>query len=185
VAEAAKKGIEEAGGQATILQVPETLPQDVLNKMYAPPKPDYPIATPADLAQYDGFMFGVSTRFGNWSAQFKSFWDATGQLWATGALHGKFASTFVSSAGPGGGQESTFFSTFTTLAHHGIIFVPLVRVNPLLQSNPLTISIHRATKTHPVSGTPTLMKYTVEVLSDLVSAFWVLNTKRLTKTSRV
>jgi NAD(P)H dehydrogenase (quinone) len=139
VAEAAKKGIEDAGGHATILQVPETLPQDVLNKMYAPPKPDYPIATPADLVQYDGFIFGVSTRFGNWSAQFKSFWDASGQLWATGALHGKFASTFVSTAGPGGGQESTFFSTFSTLAHHGIIFVPLVRANPLTQSNPLTV----------------------------------------------
>lgn len=125
MAEAAKKGIEDAGGHATILQVPETLPKEVLDKMYAPPKPDYAIANPADLVQYDGFLFGISTRYGNWSAQFKSFWDSTGQLWGAGALHGKFAATFVSTAGPGGGQESSFFSTFTTLVHHGIIFVPL------------------------------------------------------------
>lgn len=32
---------------------------------------------------------------------------------------------FVATAGLGGGQESTFFSTLTTLVHHGLIFVPL------------------------------------------------------------
>lgn len=94
VAESVKKGIEAAGGSATILQVPETLPQEVLQKMHAPPKPDYPIATPADLPQYDGFLFGVSTRYGGWSAQFKSFWDSTGQIWATGGLTGKFVFCF-------------------------------------------------------------------------------------------
>ncbi|PVF96617.1 putative 1,4-benzoquinone reductase [Serendipita vermifera] len=125
MAESVKKGIEAAGGSATILQVPETLPQEVLQKMHAPPKPDYPIATPADLPQYDGFLFGVSTRYGGWSAQFKSFWDSTGQIWVTGGLTGKFAGIFVSTAGPGGGQESTYFSALSTLVHHGLVFVPL------------------------------------------------------------
>lgn len=36
----------------------QTLPQEVLTKMYAPAKPDYPIATAADLPQYDGFLIG-------------------------------------------------------------------------------------------------------------------------------
>jgi NAD(P)H dehydrogenase (quinone) len=129
VAESVKKGIETAGGSATILQVAETLPQEVLDKMYAPPKPDYPIVTPNDLLQYDAFMFGVSTRYGNWSAQFKTFWDSTGQLWAAGALAGKFAGVFVGTAGPGGGQESTYFSVLTTLVHHGLVFVPLVSLS--------------------------------------------------------
>jgi NAD(P)H dehydrogenase (quinone) len=80
VAESVKKGIEAEGGSATILQVPETLPQEVLTKMYAPPKPDYPIAKPTDLLDYDGFLIGISTRYGGWPAQFKTFWDATGQL---------------------------------------------------------------------------------------------------------
>ena len=72
--------------------------------MYAPPKPAYPILAPADLAQFDAFIFGIPTRFGNFPAQWKNFWDATGQLWAGGKLHGKYASVFVSTASPGGGQ---------------------------------------------------------------------------------
>lgn len=126
MAESAKAGIESAGGHATILQVPETLPQEVLTKMYAPPKPDYKIAVPTDLLEYDGILLGISTRYGGWPAQFKTFWDATGQLWAQGALTGKFAGAFVSTGGPGGGQESTYFSILTTLVHHGLIYVPLV-----------------------------------------------------------
>jgi hypothetical protein len=39
--------------------------------MHAPPKPDYPVLAPNDLAHYDGFLLGVPTRFGNMPAQFK------------------------------------------------------------------------------------------------------------------
>jgi NAD(P)H dehydrogenase (quinone) len=126
VAEAVKKGVESEGGVATILQVPETLPQEVLTKMYAPPKPDYPVAQPTDLLEADGILLGISTRYGGWPAQFKTFWDSTGQLWSTGGLHGKFAGAFVCTSGPGGGQESTYYSILSTLVHHGLIFVPLV-----------------------------------------------------------
>ena len=56
---------------------------------------------------------------------FQAFWDTTGALWAKGALAGKFASAFVSTASPGGGQEITISNTLSTLVHHGIIFVPL------------------------------------------------------------
>lgn len=83
MAEAVKKGVESAGGEANILQVPETLSEDILSKMGAPPKGDYPIASPADLTQYDGYILGIATRYGGWPAQFKSFWDSTGQLWAS------------------------------------------------------------------------------------------------------
>jgi NAD(P)H dehydrogenase (quinone) len=44
----------------------QTLPQEVLTKMYAPAKPDYPIVTAADLPQYDGFLVGYVQR---WSVQ--------------------------------------------------------------------------------------------------------------------
>jgi NAD(P)H dehydrogenase (quinone) len=80
--------------------------------MHAPPKPDYPIATPETLVELDGFLLGVPTRYGNMPAQFRSFWDATGQLWATGKLSGKYAGIFVSTAGAGGGQESTAYVRF-------------------------------------------------------------------------
>jgi NAD(P)H dehydrogenase (quinone) len=32
---------------------------------------------------------------------------------------------FISTGTPGGGQESTAISSMSTLAHHGIIYVPL------------------------------------------------------------
>ena len=125
MAESVKAGVESAGGNATIFQVPETLPENVLKLMHAPAKPDYPIASNDTLTEYDAFMFGIPTRFGNFPAQFKAFWDATGGLWAKGALYGKPAGIFVSTGTPGGGQEVTALNSLSTLVHHGIIFVPL------------------------------------------------------------
>ena len=76
-------------------RIAETLPEEILAKMHAPAKPAYPVLAPSDLAQFDGFILGVPTRYGNFPAQWKAFWDATGQLWAQGALAGKFATVFT------------------------------------------------------------------------------------------
>jgi len=51
--------------------VPETLPENILKLMHAPPKPDYPIAIPDTLTEYDGLLFGIPTRYGSMPAQFK------------------------------------------------------------------------------------------------------------------
>ncbi|KAL2180538.1 flavoprotein-like protein [Thermothelomyces heterothallicus CBS 202.75] len=127
LAEAEKAGIEKAGGTADVYQVPETLSQDVLEKMHAPPKAaDIPVLEdPSILEQYDGFLFGIPTRYGNFPAQWKTFWDKTGKLWTSGAFHGKYAGLFISTGSLGGGQESTAIAVQSTLAHHGIIYVPL------------------------------------------------------------
>ncbi|KAJ3515715.1 hypothetical protein NLJ89_g1587 [Agrocybe chaxingu] len=125
LAESIKAGIASKGGNATIYQVPETLSEDILAILHAPPKPDYPIATLETLSEYDGFLFGIPTRFGNMPVQWKAFWDATGPLWAKGTLAGKYAGVFVSTAGQGGGQETTIINTLSTLSHHGVIYVPL------------------------------------------------------------
>jgi len=127
LAEAEKKGIEEAGGSADLFQIAETLPQEVLTKMHAPPKPtDIPVLeNPAQLEEYDAFLFGIPTRYGNFPAQWKTFWDRTGGQWAGGKYWGKYAGVFISTGTPGGGQESTAISAMSTLVHHGIIFVPL------------------------------------------------------------
>ena len=93
--------------------------------MRAPAKPDYPIATHETLTTYDTFLFGIPTRFGNFPAQWKAFWDTTGGLWAAGALAGKYAGVFVTVGSQGGGQGETVQSSLSTLAHHGIIYVPL------------------------------------------------------------
>ncbi|ODV92661.1 hypothetical protein CANCADRAFT_90559 [Tortispora caseinolytica NRRL Y-17796] len=125
LAEAEKAGIEAAGGTADIFQVPETLSDEILAKMHAPPKADYPIATNETLTSYDAFIFGIPTRYGTYPAQWKTFWDATGGLWASGALYGKYAGVFVSTGTPAGGQETTVLTSLSVLTHHGIIFVPL------------------------------------------------------------
>lgn len=120
-----QNGVEAAGGKADIFQVEETLPTDVLEKMHAAKKSDFPIATPDTLVEYDAFVFGIPTRYGNFPAQWKAFWDKTGGLWAKGALQGKPFGLFVSTGTPGGGQESTFISSLSTFVHHGMIYVPL------------------------------------------------------------
>lgn len=133
MAESVKSGVESAGGSTTIYQIAETLPDEVLAKMHAPAKPSYPIITPSELANFDAFIFGVPTRYGNFPAQWKAFWDATGGLWVSGALAGKFAGVFVSTGTPGGGQEATVINSLSTLSHHGIIYVPLGYKNTFAQ----------------------------------------------------
>ncbi|KAK9469236.1 benzoquinone reductase [Lipomyces arxii] len=125
MAEAELAGIKAAGGSATIYQIPETLPENLLTILHAPPKPDFPIATVDTLKEYDGFLFGVPTRFGNFPSQWKSFWDGTGGLWATGALQGKYVGQFTSTGSLGAGQETTFLNAMSTYVHHGMIYVPL------------------------------------------------------------
>jgi len=125
MAESVKSGVEGAGGKATIFQVPETLPQNILDLMHAPAKPDYPIFSSEQMPEYDAFILGIPTRYGNMPAQWKAFWDSTGALWGSGALAGKYVSVFVSTAGPGGGQETTVLNSLSTFTHHGLIFVPL------------------------------------------------------------
>lgn len=125
MAERVKKGIESVEGvEVHIYQVAETLPAEVLEKMHAPAKSDYPIIDPHTLPEADGFVFGFPTRFGMMCAQMKAFFDATGALWSKGALHGKPATFFTSTASQGGGQEVTLLTAVTQLAHHGMIYVP-------------------------------------------------------------
>lgn len=65
------------------------------------------------------FCTGIGTRFGMVNSQMKAVLDATGSLWQTGALVGKPAGTFFSTATQGGGQETTALTFVTQLTHHG------------------------------------------------------------------
>ncbi|RMZ66728.1 Flavodoxin nitric oxide synthase [Pyrenophora seminiperda CCB06] len=127
LADAELKGIQEAGGDAKLFQVQETLSEEVLKKMYAPAKAaDVPvIEDPSVLEEFDGVLFGIPTRYGNFPAQFKTFWDKTGKQWQQGSFWGKYAGLFISTGTLGGGQESTAIASMSTLVHHGFIYVPL------------------------------------------------------------
>eukprot|EP00891_Asterochloris_glomerata_P006879 jgi/Astpho2/6879/Aster-07878 len=125
LAEKVKAGLDTVPGiKATIYRVPETLPQEVLTKMHAPPPPDYPIMDVHDLDKPDGFVFGFPTRYGNMAGQMKAFWDATGGHWQKQTLVGKPGAMFTSTASQGGGQEVTIMTALTHFVHHGMIYVP-------------------------------------------------------------
>ncbi len=113
-----------SGAEVTIKRVPETMPADVFAKAGGKALQAAPEATPQELADYDAIIFGTPTRFGNMAGAMRNFLDQTGALWASGALYGKVGSVFTST-GTGGGQEHTISSTWTTLAHHGFIIVPI------------------------------------------------------------
>ncbi|WP_312229147.1 NAD(P)H:quinone oxidoreductase [Pseudescherichia sp.] len=124
LAHAVAEGAGKVGGvEVVVKRVPETMPQELFEKSGGKAQAA-PVATPQELADYDAIIVGTPTRFGNMSGQMRTFFDQTGGLWASGALYGKVASVF-SSTGTGGGQEHTITSTWTTLAHHGMVIVPI------------------------------------------------------------
>lgn len=130
LAEAVAEGVREvAEAEAVLRRVPETLPDTVLTAMGAVEAQKalshVPVCTIDELASADAIIFGTPTRFGNMCGQMRQFLDATGQLWAKGALVGKVGSVFTSTATQHGGQESTILSFHTTLLHHGMVIVGL------------------------------------------------------------
>jgi NAD(P)H dehydrogenase (quinone) len=130
MAQAVAKGAKQVpGADVDIRQVPETLSDDVLEKMGATEAKKtfahVPVCTVEELEKADAVIFGTPTRFGNMCGQMRQFLDATGQLWANGSLIGKVGSVFVSSATQHGGQESTILSFHITLLHHGFVVVGL------------------------------------------------------------
>lgn len=130
MAEAVAEGVREVGGAEAILRrVPETLPEEVLEKMGAIESQrsmsNVPICTVEELASADAVIFGTPTRFGNMCGQMRQFLDATGKLWSTAALVGKVGSVFTSSGTQHGGQESTILSFHITLLHQGFVVVGL------------------------------------------------------------
>jgi NAD(P)H dehydrogenase (quinone) len=130
LAEAIAGGAREVvGTEVEMRRVPETLPEEVLKKMGAIEAQKtfvhIPICKIDELTSADAIIFGTPTRFGNMCGQMRQFLDATGQLWAQGALVGKVGSVFTSSGTQHGGQESTILSFHITLLHQGMIIVGL------------------------------------------------------------
>jgi NAD(P)H dehydrogenase (quinone) len=125
MARAVAEGAREAGAEVDIKRVPETAPLEVARAAHFKLDQDAPIATVADLENYDAIIVGVGTRFGRLASQMAAFWDQAGGLWARGALHGKVGGAFTSTATQHGGQETTLFSIITSLLHFGMTVVGL------------------------------------------------------------
>jgi NAD(P)H dehydrogenase (quinone) len=126
MAQAIEEGAKKVeGAHVTLMQVKETLSDEVLKKMGALEARQafahVPVAEISMLADYDAIIFGTPTRFGNMCAQMRAFLDQAGGLWMKGSLVGKLASVFTSTGTQHGGQETTITSFHTTLLHLGMI----------------------------------------------------------------
>ena len=89
------------------------------------PNEGAPFATLDDWQNCHGIAVGSPTRFGNMAAPLKYFFDNTGSLWLSGALIGKPACVFTSTASSHGGQETTLLSMMLPLLHHGALILGL------------------------------------------------------------
>jgi NAD(P)H dehydrogenase (quinone) len=126
LAQAIAEGARAGGASVVdIKRVPETAPADVAKSAHFKLDQAAPVATVADLEQYDAIVVGVPTRYGRMASQMAAFLDQTGGLWARGALNGKVGAAFTSTATQHGGQEQTLFSVITNLLHFGMVIVGL------------------------------------------------------------
>ena len=82
------------------------------------------------LSDCDALVLGSPTRFGNMAAAIKHFLDGTSAEWSSGALAGKPAAVFTSTASLHGGQETTLLSMMLPLLHHGMFIVGLPYTEP-------------------------------------------------------
>ena len=115
------RGVGEVDGmQARLRSLPPVAP---VTQTAAPPEPEdgAPYVDKRDLAECAGLLLGSPTRFGNMAAPVKYFVDTLGAEWASGALVGKPAAVFTSTATMHGGQESTLLTMLVPLLHHGCV----------------------------------------------------------------
>lgn len=125
MASAVAEGVREAGAHAVIKRVPELVPEEIARKSGYKRDQAAPIATVAELPDYDAIIIGTPTRFGNMAAQMKNFLDQTGALWFQDKLVGKIGSVFTATGSQHGGQESTILSVHIVLLHLGMVVVGL------------------------------------------------------------
>lgn len=116
------QGVEQAGMQARVRQVP-AVSADTQQTEEAIPDTGALYCSAEDLKNCSGLLLGSPTRFGNMAAALKYFIDSSSELWLNGDLIGKPAAVFTSTASLHGGQESTLLSMMLPLMHMGMMIV--------------------------------------------------------------
>ena len=125
MAQAVAEGARVTGATVDVKRVPETVPTEIAQSAHFKLDQAAPVATVAELVNYDAIIVGAPTRFGRMPSQMAAFLDQAGGLWARGALNGKVGAAFTSTATQHGGQEVTLFSIITNLMHFGMVIVGL------------------------------------------------------------
>jgi NAD(P)H dehydrogenase (quinone) len=133
MAELVASGIERVPGAAARLRTVPRVSTGIEAQAFVPDSGP-PYAELKDLEDCAGLALGSPTRFGNMAAPLKHFWDGTSLLWNRGALAGKPACVFTSSASLHGGQETTLLSMMLPLLHHGMLVMGLPYTNAELNA---------------------------------------------------
>ncbi|GGK76221.1 NAD(P)H:quinone oxidoreductase [Streptomyces flaveus] len=156
VAEAAEKtGAEVRLRKVSELAQPSAIASNPAWSAHASATADVHCATVEDLLWADAVIMGSPTRFGNVSAQLKSFLDSLGDAWREGLLADKVYSAFTATSSLHGGQESTLLA-LTTSFHHfgGIVVAPgYTRPEKFADGNPYGTAHHTRGGTQPVDDT--------------------------------
>lgn len=79
----------------------------------------------AEIAHYDGFIWGSATLFGGVSAKLKLFFESTGQMFNARKLQDKIAGGFTNSASQAGDKQGALLQLFTFASQQGMLWVPL------------------------------------------------------------
>ena len=125
MAEFIAEGVERVpGAMARLRTVPKVATVTQTAAPAIPPE-GAPYCELQDLESCAALALGSPTRFGNMAAPLKHFLDGTGPLWLSGALAGKPACVFTSTASLHGGQEATLLSMMLPLLHQGMLIVGL------------------------------------------------------------
>jgi len=125
MAKSVQEGVQAVAGVDAVLRRVQEFP-DVVQHMEAEKGYSYqvyqsqaaiPECTLDDLRDAEGMIMGSPTRYGNMTAQMKKLIDSTAQLWVSGAMEGKPAGVFTSTATTHGGQETTLLTMMAPLLH--------------------------------------------------------------------
>ena len=115
------RGVEQSGDIEALIRTVPAVSTTTEAKEASVPDEGAVYCTQEELANCAGLALGSPTRFGNMAAPMKYFLDGSSALWMQGALAGKPASVFTSTASMHGGQESTLLSMMLPLLHHGML----------------------------------------------------------------
>ena len=134
MAELVAEGVERVPGGAARLRTVARVTTNIGPAAAPVPDAGSPYCSLEDLEQCAGLALGSPTRFGNMAAPLKHFLDGTALLWQRGALAGKPASVFTSTASLHGGQEATLLSMMLPLLHHGMLILGVPYTQPELNA---------------------------------------------------
>lgn len=134
MAEHIARGIELVDGVSALIRTVPAVSANTEATEDSIPESGPQYATLEDLKNCDALAMGSPTRFGNMAAPLKYFLDQSSGLWLSGALVGKPATVFTSTATMHGGQETTLLSMMIPLLHQGMLLMGIPYTEPELSS---------------------------------------------------